>query len=99
MCTVRDLGNQPSYLLELVRSSFAWGSGTLVRIVDSLTSSPNLPPSWRSLGMGRSCSSSGMALAGTRVCWEGLCSPEASLLRILLCATPVGGKVAAVSRV
>jgi hypothetical protein len=48
-----------------------------------ITSSPNLPPSWRSLGTGSGPSRCGTAAAGTTVCCMGLCSPEPSLAKIL----------------
>ena len=49
-----------------------------------MISSPNLPPSWRSLGMGVVAISPGTHSSVTIVCWAGLCMPEANLARILL---------------
>ena len=56
-----------------------------------MISSPNLPPSWRSLGMGVAAMSPGTHSSVTMVCCAGLCMPDANLARILLCATPACG--------
>ena len=56
-----------------------------------MISSPNLPPSWRSLGMGVAAISPGTHSSVTMVCCAGLCMPDANLARILLCATPAHG--------